>query len=901
MKRILSLVLVLVLAFGSMPVFAADVEYGAWLQDAGLLQGDAEGNLNASSALTRAEMMVVLSRLLGVEEEAQAFALASTFTDAEGHWASAYIAYAEANGWSNGMGDGTFGADKALSAEEASTFLLRALGYSPVWGEAVADANALGINAIVSDNGSVSRGEVFELMYDTVMTAPMGSDVILGETLGVVAPVVVVVDEMSLVSNYALGQLQVVTNYSLELVDLDEMVVTVAGSELTLGVYNTNDYHYVLSDDFMTVDIYLHTEAAQEADVEVVIEEMTAAGMMTDVVKPALVTAEMTSSKTMEVMFTEDLDETSGQAKVWDNILVDEAKAVGTFAQDDTNLNKWVFTFNTSLESGRHDVEISDFLDNAGFGIPTFAGFVTVLEDIDAPYVVAVDYVSTTEVTVTFNEPVVAGTVTLGASSDGTIPVGPSETYDYTLDVALDAGDTYGIDLVFTSVEDVEGNISSADGITFAWEAPYETAKPTVVLALEDANVLRATFSEIVTGAVYALEDADEAAYAFVSATADADTDAEDYLLVFTGFNDGTTIDPADFTLTVNSAIDGSIIGNEMTETTLTFTALDSKLPTISGVKLVDATVDAEVVRITFSEAMDASTIGDLEQYIYNGDLLSNLENSAAVVAVDASSVDLTIPGVGADAADNGGIAWLNIKDIAGNKAVGFNSLTNVDPAGTFTEADFQAANVVATGLRTIVITPDSEFIAVTANNFKVYQAQTVATLSTTHYVTSAVLGSDVDGNQIVTLSLNADLTYTGLAGALNVFIDVVDDTTQDTFNNYLVIDDAARLVALDGIAPVVTDVAQTTGGQLTITFSETLGGASIALADRDILVTGADSGAVDLIGNVNVVGDTIVIDGLAIDTYEIQILGRYIEDVNSNVFGGTTETDVDVVAWPII
>ena len=44
------------------------VDAGEILKEFGLVQGDDNGNLNEEGMLTRAEMMVVLSRLLGVEQ-----------------------------------------------------------------------------------------------------------------------------------------------------------------------------------------------------------------------------------------------------------------------------------------------------------------------------------------------------------------------------------------------------------------------------------------------------------------------------------------------------------------------------------------------------------------------------------------------------------------------------------------------------------------------------------------------------------------------------------------------------------------------------------------------------------------------------------------------------------------
>lgn len=138
MKRVLSLVLALVLVLGTMPMAFADVtatsmDAGQTLKTYGLVQGDENGNLNEEGMLTRAQMMVVLARLLGVEDEAKAYAIPSTSTDVEGHWAAHYIAYAEMKGWTSGVGNGMFAPEGKVTTQQVAKFMLTALGYEANW------------------------------------------------------------------------------------------------------------------------------------------------------------------------------------------------------------------------------------------------------------------------------------------------------------------------------------------------------------------------------------------------------------------------------------------------------------------------------------------------------------------------------------------------------------------------------------------------------------------------------------------------------------------------------------------------------------------------------------------------------------------------------------------------
>jgi Spy/CpxP family protein refolding chaperone len=68
MKRILSLVLVLALVLGSVPVaFAAEETAGEKLKAAGFVAGDQDGNLMEDQKLTREQMMVLIAQMYGVQ------------------------------------------------------------------------------------------------------------------------------------------------------------------------------------------------------------------------------------------------------------------------------------------------------------------------------------------------------------------------------------------------------------------------------------------------------------------------------------------------------------------------------------------------------------------------------------------------------------------------------------------------------------------------------------------------------------------------------------------------------------------------------------------------------------------------------------------------------------------
>ncbi|MEA1975080.1 MAG: S-layer homology domain-containing protein, partial [Bacillota bacterium] len=186
MKKILSLVLVVVLVLGSMPLAFADETTptaGETLQAYGLVDGmDAEGNLGEDVQVTRAMMIKLLLTLLGQEETAAAFTLPSTFTDVPADaWYAPYVAYAELMGYTNGMGDGTFAPEALVSKQMVATYMLRALGYEGAWETALDDAAALGIDVDAEED--LVRGDAFDMMLDALDVPSKDTEVKLGAKL----------------------------------------------------------------------------------------------------------------------------------------------------------------------------------------------------------------------------------------------------------------------------------------------------------------------------------------------------------------------------------------------------------------------------------------------------------------------------------------------------------------------------------------------------------------------------------------------------------------------------------------------------------------------------------------------------------------------------------------------
>lgn len=236
MKKTLSIVLIVVLIFGSLPYAFTEQTAGEKLRTLGLVKGDTQGNLLEDEKLSRKQMMVMLARLNGVEDEAENFELLAPFSDVEpDSYYEPFIAYAYSKGWTDGTGDGKFSPDAEVSSQMVATFVLRVLGYEVNWESAITEASVLGIVDDVPGE-AFTRKHAFDMIYDAVNTKVSGEDILLGEKLGIG-------EDISLVSVEAISNTTVVLTFSS---DLDGSTVETSNFTIT-NKYNAEDHLAVQS------------------------------------------------------------------------------------------------------------------------------------------------------------------------------------------------------------------------------------------------------------------------------------------------------------------------------------------------------------------------------------------------------------------------------------------------------------------------------------------------------------------------------------------------------------------------------------------------------------------------------------------------------------------------------
>ncbi|MEK5031537.1 S-layer homology domain-containing protein [Paenibacillus sp. FSL R7-0302] len=99
---------------------------------AGLMKGMTDGSFRPEQSITRAEMAVIIARwkaLSGTGEH--------SYNDALGHWAEKAIGQTKEAGYMEGMLNGSFQPDKALTRAEGVTVFNRILERGPLYGETV--------------------------------------------------------------------------------------------------------------------------------------------------------------------------------------------------------------------------------------------------------------------------------------------------------------------------------------------------------------------------------------------------------------------------------------------------------------------------------------------------------------------------------------------------------------------------------------------------------------------------------------------------------------------------------------------------------------------------------------------------------------------------------------------
>ena len=195
MRKKLSALLAAALAVSMLTLPAGAVSQSTALetiQALGILAGDRQGNLNLSSAVTRAEFVTMMTAASSYKDTVGSGYGVSLFKDVKSsHWASEYIRLAVEQNWMTGYTDGTFRPGRTITLEEACTALLRLLGYdaSSLAGSfptaQLSKAGAVGLldDVTAKQGQTLTRQDCVTLFYHLLL-AETKAGAVYGTTLG---------------------------------------------------------------------------------------------------------------------------------------------------------------------------------------------------------------------------------------------------------------------------------------------------------------------------------------------------------------------------------------------------------------------------------------------------------------------------------------------------------------------------------------------------------------------------------------------------------------------------------------------------------------------------------------------------------------------------------------------
>ena len=195
MRKKLSALLAAALAVSMLTLPAGAVSQSTALETVralGILAGDSQGNLNLSSAVTRAEFVTMMTAASSYKDTVGSGYGVSLFKDVKSsHWASEYIRLAVEQNWMTGYTDGTFRPGRTITLEEACTALLRLLGYdaSSLAGSfptaQLSKAGAVGLldDVTAKQGQTLTRQDCVTLFYNLLL-ADTKAGAVYGTTLG---------------------------------------------------------------------------------------------------------------------------------------------------------------------------------------------------------------------------------------------------------------------------------------------------------------------------------------------------------------------------------------------------------------------------------------------------------------------------------------------------------------------------------------------------------------------------------------------------------------------------------------------------------------------------------------------------------------------------------------------
>lgn len=953
-KKIISLILIFAMVLSMTVVSsAAEMTAAEKAEVLSILLGEGSGVTDEYLAKipTRMQAVIISLRLKGLEKEALDYEGSEKFSDHnEITWDDGrkIASYAKANpelGWI-----GTNGAllpNETITAQQFVKVMLESLGYTQgsdfEWAEVFTFAASVGLKALSKDtmmtNTSLAEGMIEALGAKTKSGTVLVNDLIGDGAIDVnKAKMVGLVEEnldfdLSSVESFGLNAVKITFTSD---VDEDEDIIievededgddvtvdpdfTVYGNIIiaVFGDNDTEDYTWSNSDAEIQrqntkLDLVISAIGIDGRDVD----EEDASVTMSDKKDPELVSVIAEDAMTIVVKYSEPIIPSSYEygSAVFDDVHIDDTKLVGeaTWSDDFTTIT---YVLNDPVDEGTKLFTTEAVEDFAGFVADSESISIKVTEDDKAPQLEEIDYTSTRELILIFDEDIEnVGDIEVDGDEVSSTNIDENEI-SITLSEALDATAVFvSIKITWEEVEDAFGN--KDDGET-SYKAPMDDKAPTLKIEVSSDNELVFIFSEEVTGFdvddIVLYDDEDNEVSGFFSASIKSDeTDIDDYeddddddTIYYLNLSDPDA-NSGEYTIKIDGSdsdiTDLSILKNELesVETTIEFN--DKLDPEIDEVLIIDGNWDDdaknETIRIGFSEEMDIDTLEDEDNYIVSGEPLKTYDDYEIDADKDGLYVDITIEGEE--------LEGLTLKLYGLDDAQGNSLESGTSAVIEFAPASFDDATFKLTDLDEIEVTSlNGTFSDVDPDDFVLYEADGT-TAVTILYISKAEI--DDDDNSVILLTVSDDLTADGsveltVDGSLIVMIGVEDGDTANEYNVPLVMDPSTVTDSVDPTAEIDFE-DNDNENILYVRFDESVVATEDAIDDSLIIYNEEDDEYVDA-SDLNIkfydVDDDLVdaatdayvyftLDFIPDEEYTITLLSRYILDTSDNVAEGVNE-----------
>lgn len=665
MKRRLSLLLALIMVFSLFPIHAESFDElaeraGNTLQDYGAIKGGSDGNLMIEQTLKRQDAVVILTRLMGKEKEAESMRGAkSSFVDIAINYYEPYLALAEKNRWVEGKGGNVFGFNQDVTYKEFSAMLLRALGYDTTgknYSKVTTTANSLRLykGLFPGEDGKVIRGAAFILMNNTLETAPKGEKKALVYKLGYKSEPTP--DKFSVMSADAVGLKAIDFKFSQP---VNESTLNFIQVSKEKGKHKIAITPFML--DETTVRAILQNTTAQDTNFDLLVANVKSAKQevveiyngsvtMSDTTPPEVLSVDVPNPKTLIVKVSEPLNFESKSFKNLNEFKI-EGKALNGKVYNNLE-NEIIVELANALKPGDYSLEVSGMRDYAGFSVKQQDFNITVIEDKEAPSVTNATMLSKTKIKVDFNEPLAnKGQFKVDGKSvsGGSIELSKNKMSAILTISPLGKAALVEVKVEYKGQKDIMGN-EVKDFTVFTFKAEDDTDLPDVTGLTVVGEFLHVNFNKPMdtTKGKYSIQEGGKVVLRATSANGKFDPKDASKLII-----DASSIlrnsKATTYSLILENFVDASVRGNEMPKVVKEFNSSDKVAPTVkpeySAENLNNATQLLKV-KIYFSKEMDQASLLDMKNYTfssfeYQGNApRTNLRSDAVSTMVSFSAED---------------------------------------------------------------------------------------------------------------------------------------------------------------------------------------------------------------------------------------------------------------------